>query len=317
MSDNIEEHALLANLAQDYYLSELSLAQLAKKYHLSRYLVNKYLDDARRKGIVSISIASPAPRNLALEKIFQQHFSIPYIAIMRNSMDPLETKESSFHYAAQELTTLISGNKTIGLTWGVTLYNLLNALPASIQEDVTFCQFIGDDLKPNSAVGAMRLVRQTASKFSANALTLPAPLYMVSDQNRTQLAEEIALKPTMAAANQMDVLVTTPGTLDSLRSVPLWRDHESELFPQTNLSEAVGMLFGRPYDIQGRFLNQGQDKTFGANLENILATPRRLGIVNTNFKTQATLGALRGNFFTDLLITEALAERILIEIGVE
>ncbi len=314
MSDNIDEHALLANLAQDYYLSELSLAQLAKKYHLSRYLVNKYLEDARRKGIVSISIASPTPRNLALERKFKQRFAIPHITIIRNRMDPLETKENTVHYAAQQLKTLIKGKTTIGVTWGGTLYELLNSLPASIQEDVTFCQIVGDDLKPNLAVGAMRLVRQAASKFSANALTLPAPLYIVDDDTRQMLAEELALKPTLMAASQMDIAITTPGTLASLDRVPIWRDNKATLFPDVRLTDTVGMLFGRPYDIQGRFLNAEDDKTFGLSLEAIMRIPRRLGIVNNNFKTEATLGALRGHFFTDLLITEALAERILIEV---
>ncbi|WP_233119757.1 hypothetical protein [Weissella viridescens] len=103
MSEEMDQHELLANLAQDYYLSQLSLAELAEKYHLSRYLVNKYLDDARREGIVTINIAAPDPRNLELEKVFQKTFDIPHIYILKDNISPTETTENILNYSAHQL----------------------------------------------------------------------------------------------------------------------------------------------------------------------------------------------------------------------
>jgi DNA-binding transcriptional regulator LsrR (DeoR family) len=44
-----------------------------------------------------------------------------------------------------------------------------------------------------------------------------------------------------------------------------------------------------------------------------MAVPRRFAIVTSKFKTRATLGALRGGLLTDLVTSEAVANRIVAE----
>ncbi|MFU0770190.1 MAG: hypothetical protein ACFWUH_01310 [Limosilactobacillus fermentum] len=71
-----EHNQLLATLAQDYYLSKMAISDISKKYHLSRYLIMKYLDEALVSGIVSINIHTDYDRNAKLERTLQQHFKI-------------------------------------------------------------------------------------------------------------------------------------------------------------------------------------------------------------------------------------------------
>ena len=49
-------------------------------------------------------------------------------------------------------------------------------------------------------------------------------------------------------------------------------------------------------------------------MKTIFQTPKRVGVVKSKFKPQATLGTLRGKFFTELIISESIAERILAEL---
>ena len=37
----------LANIAHDYFLSQMNIADISEKYNLSRYLITKSLEDAR------------------------------------------------------------------------------------------------------------------------------------------------------------------------------------------------------------------------------------------------------------------------------
>lgn len=313
MSEEMDQHELLANLAQDYYLSQLSLAELAEKYHLSRYLVNKYLDDARREGIVTINIAAPNPRNLELEKVFQKTFDIPHIYILKDNISPTETTENILNYSAHQLAPMIAQSKVVGLTWGGTIFNIINYFPVSVPEHVTFTQFIGENMKYKSAAGSMRMVELAAARFSAEYLTMTGPLYIIDDATREKMAQEIAVQPAFAASKQMDLLFTTLGTMASLESIPTWNENLDMILGDINHGDVAGMLYGRPFDVNGNFLNPDHDKVFGLSVDEIMETPRRFGIVKSKFKTSAALGALRGKFLTDMVTTESIARRILSE----
>ena len=78
----------LANIAHDYYLSKLNIADISQKYSLSRYLITKALDDAQDKGIVKINIYQNTKRDEKLERKFLQLFDLKDVFILRN----LDTK---------------------------------------------------------------------------------------------------------------------------------------------------------------------------------------------------------------------------------
>ena len=56
-----EHNQLLATLAQDYYLSKMAISDISKKYHLSRYLIMKYLDEALASASTSTRITTVTP----------------------------------------------------------------------------------------------------------------------------------------------------------------------------------------------------------------------------------------------------------------
>lgn len=301
----------LANISQDFYISQLSLAEISEKYGISRYLVNKYLDDARNSGIVKIEIATPTTRNVELERQIQQKFNLPNVYVIRSLDNPNDTIQSTIDFAAKHIESLIHNNDIIGTAWGGTIYEVISKFQNKIMENITFTQFMGENMKYQSSAGTMRMVERAAKKFSANYHTMVGPLYIINDMVRNGLANEISNRPAFAAACRMDMVFTGLGTLASVNSIPAWHQSIDEIFKNVNIEDIVGMIYGRPYDINGRFLNLNNDKTFGVDLDSILATPRRICIVKSKFKTNATLGALRGGFITDLITTESVANRIL------
>lgn len=308
---DITHRELLAQIAQDYYLSKLSITDLAQKYQLSRYLITKSLDEAMASGLVSIQINSPVARNYQLETEFKKRFGIPHIAILKDANNPTLDGNSIIEFAAEQLQMLIKRSHIIGVAWGSTVYNIIDHFRTELRDDLTFTQFMGENMKYNSAAGSTRMTERAASKFQAKYLTMPAPLYIESDAIRQLLPQEAALKQTFAAANRMDLLFCGLGTLSSIDSILQWRQNKSILFPGVKIDDIVGVLYGRPYDINGHFLIPESDKTFSVSLPAILATPRRIGVIKSKFKTNAALGALRGRMLTDLVMNESIAQRIL------
>ncbi len=303
----------LANIARDYYLSKLTISQISKKYDLSRYLITKSLDDAIASGLVKININAPIDRNLEMEAQFKKIFNVQNAYILKDADTSNEDYENIVEFAAEELQSMVHRSNVIGISWGGTVANVINHFQAEVYDDVTFTQFMGDNLKYNSALGSTPLVQKAATKFGARYLTVPGPLYILNDDTRKAFEKEPALIPAFSTMSKMDMLFAGVGTIASIDSIPLWRNHKPEILGNVDSNDVAGMLYGRPYDVNGNILNQGNDKLFGASMDVILSVPHRMGIVKSKFKGRALLGALRGGLLTDFVTNESVANRVLLE----
>lgn len=308
-----EHQALLTAIAQDYYYSRASISELADKYHTSRYYVEKYLTEAQNSGLVTITIQSPATRLHALEQRFQAAFSIPHLTIIQDAANPTQTVDQVVTYAAHQYQPLIRTLHVVGLTWGGTVYDVIQHFAADDVPALHFTQYMGENMKYHSQAGSTRMVEMAANKFSAQYHTLVGPLYVFDPEARRLLAAEPAVTPTLALCQQLDLIITGIGTLASIDSIPVWHAQRDRIIPPDRASEAAGVLYGRPYTVQGTFIAPDDVPVFGAPLTQTLAVPRRLAIVTSKFKTQATLGALRGGLLTDLVMSEGVANRIAAE----
>ncbi|CAH1853689.1 sugar-binding transcriptional regulator [Convivina praedatoris] len=305
---------VLAQIAEDYYLNKKSFGQIAEKYDLSRYLINKYLNEAVKTGVVKIEITALASRNPQLEQVFKEEFPQTNCYIIQDSTTSTATEESLSKYAANLLVKhLLDNDHIVGAAWGDTMLSLVESISTAPLDQIKFTQFIGDNMKYNSMAGAMPIVEKAAKKVAGEFLTLPAPLYLANDDLRQNLTQEPSLANTLNMAAKMDTLITGIGTLASLQSIPIWHDHMDQLFPNLASKQIAGMIYGRPFDSQGRILNPNQDKVFGLSLDHILQVPKRICLVRSKSKSQATLGVLRAGLVTDLIFSESLAYRILNE----
>lgn len=312
-----EHNQLLADLAQDYYLSKMAISDISKKYHLSRYLIMKYLDEALASGIVSINIHTNYDRNAKLEQELKKQFKVKNLVVIKDPSNPLDRDEIIATFAANQVQSLISNRKIIGLTWGETIYTMLDHFSKQTTSNLTFTQFMGENMKYHSSAASMRMVQKAATKYDAPYCTIPGPLYVINDQARQALYKEPAFSEAFAIANRMDLIVCGLGTLQSVNSIPAWHDHIGEIFPGVDTKKIAGMAFGRPFDLNGRFLvDSHNDKTLSIPLSAIESVPRRVAIVQRKSKYQAALGALAGQLFTDMILTESVALRITEALGI-
>lgn len=312
MTQSFSSREQLTQIAQDYYLGNLSVTELSEKYNKSRYLITKALDEARENGIVSIKINTAIERNYQLETELKKRFDIPFVAVVKDSDAGDRDYESILECAAEHIQSLIKESHTVGMTWGSTIYSVITHFKNNLRDDLTFTQFIGENMKYNSEAGSKRMVERAASYYEAKYMTLPLPLYVINQTARQLLPDEPAVKMTFAAARRMDMLFCGLGTIDSINSISTWKNARDQILPSIKTENIAGMLYARPYDINGNFLIGDQDPAVGLNLEEILTTPRRVGVVRSKFKTNAALGALRGKMLTDIIMSEGIAQRILI-----
>lgn len=302
---------LITQIARDYYLAQLTLGQISQKYQISRYLITKYLKQAREQGIVQINIQTPIARNWTLESKISHKFALDNVFIIKDADCLGDSQQNLLTFAAETIQTQIAACHVVTMTWGETVAQVISKFQTHVQEDLLFIPLMGQSLKSESFAGATPLSQKAAAKYHSSYYTLPAPLYLLNDTTRQQLALEPALHVPLAALNQAEFLFTGLGTAASFHNVPLWQQHQREIFPDVDFQQVAGLLFGRPYDSQGHILNKQHDKAFGASIDQIQHIPQRLAIVQSKFKVNALLGALRGHLLTEVIMTEAVAQRVL------
>ena len=309
---NSEHEILLGNIAQDYYLNNLSIINISKKYSISRYLILKYLDEARSTGLVSININTLYNRNDELEQQLIKLFPIKNLYILKNPTNLTEQNDLVSSFAAYQLQASIKNAHVVGLSWGDMIFSTLDKFRTMQQDNLVFTQFLGENMKYHSLTGSARMVQLAAIKYNAYYYTIPVPLYILNKEVRKQLKKEPAVSTAFNYANKMDMIISSVGTLNSIEANQPWYDNIDNIFPGVDLDEIAGMVFARPYNINGQFLIDEKDSTaFSIPLKNILKVPHRFGIVTQKSKAPAILGALCGNFFTDMIMTESIAFKVL------
>lgn len=308
------ERTILSQIAEDYYLNKLPFGDISKKYNISRYLVNKYLNEAVKVGIVKIEITENSNRNPQIEHILCDKFKDINFYVVQDDINNITTSEHLANFAATYVDEVLQdNNKIVGLTWGETIYTMIDSLKNRPLERVKFTQFLGENMKYNSTAGSMRMVERAAKKVSGEFLTLPAPLYILNDSVRNGLYSEPSLQNTIAVADNMDALITGVGTILSLDSIPIWKQNLNAIFSTVNTQEIAGLIYGRPYDINGRFLNLEADKVLGLSIDQILKVPKRICLVRGKSKYMPVIGAIKGKLITDVIMTEGMAYKILNE----
>lgn len=308
------ERTILSQIAEDYYLNKLPFGDISKKYNISRYLVNKYLNEAVKVGIIKIEITENSNRNPQIENILRDKFKDINFYVVQDDINNITTSEHLANFAATYVDEVLQdNNKIVGLTWGETIYTMIDSLKNRPLERVKFTQFLGENMKYNSTAGSMRMVERAAKKVSGEFLTLPAPLYILNDSVRNGLYSEPSLQNTIAVADNMDALITGVGTILSLDSIPIWKQNLNAIFSTVNTQEIAGLIYGRPYDINGRFLNLEADKVLGLSIDQILKVPKRICLVRGKSKYKPVIGAIKGKLITDVIMTEGMAYKILNE----
>lgn len=310
--ENFEEqyNEFLANISNLYYNENKTQSEIANEFKTTRFKIAKYLQEAREKNIVTIEINRPETRVTYLEEKFKENFNLKEAIILKANDDVTSISQTIGKVAADYIQSIINENSTIGLTWGKTLYQAISNIKPKKKLPITVVQPFGTSGKKDLNIDTPSLVHLLSTKYDSNYRLLYAPLYIIDDIVRKNLAMELVINQSLLKSKKMDILLTGLGTPESIYSTLLWK----ELFYQNEFKchEAVGAIYGRLYDKNGKFLDLPlNNKVFGVDINCIDSIENKVCIVTGKFKCFAILGALKGKLINTLITDELTAAKIL------
>ncbi|NBM04557.1 sugar-binding transcriptional regulator [Proteus sp. G2671] len=300
-----------------YYQDGLSQSEVANIMGVSRVTVVKYLHLAREKGFVNINLDSSVFSTIDYALRIKAKFDLNNVLIL-----PDEEKNKSQHTlnmnrerlakaGAMYLSQIINDDDILGVAWGRTIYKLGNYLSPKSLKNITVLQMIGA-VAPQPDFKTTEAAALIANKLSGCSINLHVPAVVSSARLAMELQAEPIIRRSFSALNQCNkALFVVGNTFDDNPLVTAGVLTSSEMAQYRDLG-AVGVICGRFYDAQGNPLVSDIDlRIMGISLAQLRQITQRLFIAGGVENIQATIGAIKGGYATDIVIDEVTALALL------
>ncbi len=297
-----------------YYREEKTQAEISKLVGLSRFKISRTLKEARRRGLVTISIHDPNLELVQAESELAKKSSLQQTIIVKgNEFSGESMLDQVGKAAASYLREILPNYRTLGVTWGNTVYHVVNHLEPVRVRDLVLVQ-IGGGLGTIEGTDNNTLTMMLGQKLGAKAHVIPAPVIVRDRDIRDTLFKEKKIQETLAIARKADLVLFGLGMIgpDGL----LWKSDFLTEADAAKLKEsgAVGALCGRFFDANGRQCwGQLDDRTIGLNLDELRRIKHKICVVTGKEKLDVIRAALKGRLVDVLITDDATASGLLAE----
>ena len=304
--------SVLYAAAKMYYEEDSTQAEIATRMGISRATVSRLLSEARRQGIVKITVTEPAPdaddelrraveRALGLRRVF---ISTPAGGGSPLADDQLGPVLGPAVGRALQEAGLGHGDVVL-VSSGRTLYEVartrLPALPG-----VVVAPTVGGIDQPEDWFQTNEITRLLAAATGGRALYLFAPALPGPSLHET-LRRDPSIQRVLGLWSQAKVVLTGVGAAPVLRSqVPQYVPADAELF------DAVGDVCGRFFDRFGDPVAfTGSDRLIAVELADLRQIPTVVGVAAGPDKVQPIVVGARAGYLNQLVTDPLTAEAIL------
>ncbi len=307
-----EKWYILAMVANLYYNGNFTQSQIANRIFTSRSKVSRLLKEAREMGLVEIYIREPWERELWYEQKMKEQFDLTMIRVMKNKKtDKTDELARLGEVAAYYLDSVVKKDVVIGVSWGNTLYRIVNHISKMNRKNIpiTVVPIMGAGHVRNSEQDVLDLARNLAQAYGGKYKYLYAPLFVNNEEIRKSLVQEEHIREVLDMARNAQIMLSSVGSVAD-RS---WSNYlRADVWKTLESKGAVGYIGGHFYDINGcEIRTQLQSRMIGVELEDMIRCRDMICVAYGAVKADAVLGALRGKFVNTLIIDESCAEKLM------
>jgi DNA-binding transcriptional regulator LsrR (DeoR family) len=215
------EEQLATRAAWLYFIAENTQAQIGKKLGLTRLRVNRLLAEAKRRGLVQITIAGRLADAIKLEDALKSAYGLRDAVVVPAAAEGEKLRAviaaAAGHYLGQQLRD----GMTVGVGWGQTLRHSLSFVPHRTYKKLSVVSLIGG-LTQASAVNPHETASHLADIVGGQCFYIAAPVYADSAATRNLLLRQPLLQDVFERGRNIDLAflsvgeVTRSGTMSKL-----------------------------------------------------------------------------------------------------
>lgn len=307
-----EKKKLLVKISRDYYVQNLTQNVIAKKYHISRPQISRYLAEARKCGIVEINIRDPFVNEQKLDEQLITNYSLSDVMLVEGQ-DSKEKEKLIGDAVSRLLERLTSDNDIIGINAGKSLSYVGNNLINPRKKNLSVIPLIGSFGNSDEHWQCNATVRRVAAKLRADYSLLSSPAIVSSHSMKQSLMQEPEIKKVFKQAAKATLLIVGIGQLTSSSTLV-----EAGLFDEEKIQSLKKM--GIVANVCNTFINSAgeaidigeYDKIIGLKIDRLRESAIVIGAAMGADKVQAIKAALNGHWI-DYLVTDYQTAKEILE----
>lgn len=203
---NNQMHRDLVRVATMYYKEEMKQSDIAKEMGISRSLVSKYLNDAKKEGIVDIYVKSESAYSVELERKLEKAFGLKRAAVLDTSnLQANEIEKLVVQTAIGAFKRDLMQAKKIGLSWGKMLRRFVDEFPYENCRETLIVPLIGGMGPGYVDIHSNQLAYDLSRKLRSKSMYLYAPALVDNLVIKESLVENHLIKEVLAEGKKVDL----------------------------------------------------------------------------------------------------------------
>ena len=298
----------MVEVARLYYEDNLSQNEIAKKLGISRPLVSIILNEARERGIVTITISDHVvTAEYLMEKLKNTYRLETVVAVpdaSNSEQTNMQVADAAFHLCFSKA----NDGKHAGIGWGSMVEKMADyaeKLPNATETRGALFPIVGGVRSVTRGYHTNEMVRI----FSLKTGRPPSFLYIPALYD-TPLEYEL-MKQTEACQEIEEEWEYMEQALVSISNFPSYPDLGVKTLYGNALMEmkAVGRILAHYFDAYGRIISPVSESTLQASIKQLRQT-NVTAVCSNQVKPQAVIGALRTGVVDNLVLPYSLAETV-------
>jgi deoxyribonucleoside regulator len=297
-----------------YCVENKNLSEVSEILRISKSTVSRLLKRAFETKVVEYKIAPDFERCIELERKLKEicGFETVLVAPVEGETDALEIKKKVALEGARYVQRAISDGDVIGLSWGGTMYHLIQYLNPCQKAEAKIITMHGDIAACDKKLSAESLVKRAAMAFGGKHVTI---------NNRGLFKTRAEIEKLKRSSNYLYIQDLFKRINISVSGVGVLYPHSTTpLYCTSYINDGERAELQKAYcDIMLRFIGEDgaeydtsmKERTLSIDLATYIKIPHKIVVASGADKAHALKALKNGSLLDVLIVDQDLARAFL------
>jgi len=191
-----------------YYIEGLGQSKVSELAGISQATVSRLLEEARKRGIVQISVKPFTPRDNEIENKIKDLYHLNTAVVIKTTPGHSEEnrRRAIGHFAGPIVSNMIQSNSVVCVAAGRHINSLTdNMFPLGNKPGVTFIQAMGDISTHIKEDDAIEITRKLSKRWNGQFLRLQAPAITANSHTYDAFVSHDQIKFVLSRIDNADL----------------------------------------------------------------------------------------------------------------
>lgn len=297
-----------------YFIEGLTQAEIARRLGTTRVRINRMLVDARRNGLVGITLNSELASSVALEQELIRDFGLKSAVVVPTPADETQLPMILGRAAAGFVSHHLENNKVrgFGIGWGSTLREMVRHIRSGRYPELCVNSMMGG-LTRGLEINTFDIVSELARRLNSQCQYLAAPIYAGSPASRDTIMAQDVFRDAFKRMKTNELAVLSIGDLTRRSMLVRYGLPEDVTIKELQVAGAVCDIIGQFIDSRGRPIDHPLNRrAIALPLDALSGTKTVVFAAGGAHKVRAIAAVLRGGYGSVLVCDDATARAAMV-----